>query len=146
MIIWKTIFNTTFFCIKNVFAGVGLILQELKNSGHLDDTLIIYTSDNGIPFPNGRTNLYDSGLAEPLLMSSPLHLERRNQVTNSLASNLDIVPTLLDWYGIKHKENNASSIRLTGKSLLPLLIKGEKCLIANYWLQEGAIICILYFY
>lgn len=41
--------------------GVGLVLSELKNSGHLDDTLIIYTSDNGIPFPAGRTNLYDSG-------------------------------------------------------------------------------------
>ncbi|ROT78091.1 putative N-sulfoglucosamine sulfohydrolase isoform X1 [Penaeus vannamei] len=40
---------------------------------HAQDTLVIYTSDNGIPFPAGRTNLYDPGMAEPLLVSSPLH-------------------------------------------------------------------------
>lgn len=110
---------------------MGLILQELKNSGHLDDTLVIYTSDNGIPFPNGRTNLYDSGIAEPMLISSPLHKERRNRVTNSLTSLLDIVPTLLDWYDIKYDKNVSENNKvegkrkLTGKSLLPLLIKGE---------------------
>lgn len=44
-----------------MFIGVGLVLNELKDAGFKDNTLIIYTSDNGIPFPNGRTNLYDSG-------------------------------------------------------------------------------------
>lgn len=47
--------------LKN-FLGVGLILEELENAGLKNNTLVIYTSDNGIPFPNGRTNLYDSGL------------------------------------------------------------------------------------
>lgn len=41
--------------------GVGLVLKELETSGVLNDTLVIYTSDNGIPFAGGRTNLYDSG-------------------------------------------------------------------------------------
>lgn len=111
--------------------GVGLILEELKNSGHLDDTLIIYSSDNGIPFPNGRTNVYDSGLAEPLFISSPLHTERQNEVTASLASLLDVVPTLLDWYGIStqytdyHGGNDVPKLTaLSGRSLLPLLVQG----------------------
>ena len=56
-----------------MLTGVGLILQELKASGHLDDTLIIFTSDNGIPFPQGRTNLYDPGMRVPFLLSSPVH-------------------------------------------------------------------------
>lgn len=99
-----------------------MIINELKSSGHLDDTLIIYTSDNGIPFPNGRTNMYDSGIAEPMFISSPLHQERRNQITNSLTSLLDVVPTLLDWYGIKDPQITSE---LTGKSLLPLLQKGD---------------------
>jgi N-sulfoglucosamine sulfohydrolase len=43
------------------FPGVGLILQELKAAGFENNTLIIYSSDNGIPFPSGRTNLYDPG-------------------------------------------------------------------------------------
>jgi N-sulfoglucosamine sulfohydrolase len=40
---------------------VGLVLKELSSAGYADDTLVIYTSDNGIPFPSGRTNLYDPG-------------------------------------------------------------------------------------
>lgn len=74
-------------------------MKELELSGHLNDTLVIYTSDNGIPFPNGRTNLYDSGLKEPMFISSPLHKERQNQVTYSLASLLDIVPRF--WIGME---------------------------------------------
>lgn len=86
--------------ISRLDQGVGLILQELKNAGHGEDTLVIYSSDNGIPFPNGRTNFYDSGLREPMFISSPLHKERKNQITYSLASLLDVVPTLVDWYGL----------------------------------------------
>lgn len=61
-------------------AGVGLMLQELEKAGHLNDTLVIFTSDNGIPFPSGRTNLYDPGMAEPMLVSSPEHTARNGQV------------------------------------------------------------------
>lgn len=43
--------------------GVGLVLQELKAAEFENNTLIIYSSDNGIPFPSGRTNLYDPGNA-----------------------------------------------------------------------------------
>lgn len=109
------------------FIGVGLILDELKKSGHDEDTLVIYSSDNGIPFPNGRTNLYDSGMAEPMFIHSPLHKKRQNQVTHSLTSLLDITPTILDWFNIKinPKHENDVSNHLTGKSLLPLLEKGK---------------------
>ena len=41
--------------------GIGLILKELENFGHMNDTMIIFTSDNGPPFPDGRTNLYEPG-------------------------------------------------------------------------------------
>ena len=47
------------------------MLKELAEAGHMNDTLVIYTSDNGIPFPVGRTNLFDPGMAEPLLVSNP---------------------------------------------------------------------------
>ena len=45
------------------FLGVGLILQELQNLGVENDTLVIFSSDNGIPFPSGRTNFYEPGKA-----------------------------------------------------------------------------------
>lgn len=55
-------------------------MRELEQAGVMEDTLVIYSSDNGIPFPSGRTNLYDPGMAEPLLVSSPLHTQRWGQV------------------------------------------------------------------
>ncbi|KAK0083497.1 hypothetical protein PV325_008699 [Microctonus aethiopoides] len=107
--------------------GVGLVLKELESAGFKDNTLVIYTSDNGIPFPNGRTNLYDPGMAEPLIISSPYHKERRNQATYSMTSLLDITPTILDWFNINNHQdsiisNEIPAQKLTGKSLLPLLI------------------------
>ncbi|XP_032669145.1 N-sulphoglucosamine sulphohydrolase [Odontomachus brunneus] len=109
--------------ISRLDKGVGLVLEELKNAGYKDNTLVLYTSDNGIPFPNGRTNLYDPGIAEPMMISSPIRGHRKNSVTYSMTSLLDIVPTILDWFNMTH-ENQSSDldkVQLTGKSLLPLL-------------------------
>ncbi|XP_072748675.1 N-sulphoglucosamine sulphohydrolase isoform X1 [Anoplolepis gracilipes] len=114
--------------ISRLDKGVGLVLEELKNAGFKDNTLIIYTSDNGIPFPNGRTNLYDPGMAEPMMISSPIHGHRKNSVTYSMTSLLDIVPTILDWFNVTYMDylsnsNEVSPPQLTGKSLLPLLLE-----------------------
>lgn len=104
--------------------GIGLIIQELKNAGFEDETMVIYSSDNGIPFPTGRTNLFDPGMAEPFLVSSPLHNKRWGQLSDALVSLVDIVPTVLDWFSVPYptyqifKPNN---VHLTGKSVLPLL-------------------------
>ncbi|KAM4664451.1 N-sulfoglucosamine sulfohydrolase [Discoglossus pictus] len=103
--------------------GIGLILSELQSAGHENDTLVIFSSDNGVPFPNGRTNLYWSGRAEPMLISSPYHPRRWGQVSQSYASLLDITPTVLDWFSIPYPTYKifGSSVQLTGKSLLPSL-------------------------
>lgn len=49
---------------------------------------MIFTSDNGIPFPSGRTNLYRPGAAEPLLVSSPEHPSRWGQASEAYVSLL----------------------------------------------------------
>ncbi|XP_071968437.1 N-sulphoglucosamine sulphohydrolase [Engystomops pustulosus] len=103
--------------------GIGLVLSELRSAGHENDTLVIFSSDNGIPFPNGRTNLYWSGRAEPLLISSPGHPRCSGQVSQSFASLLDITPTVLDWFSIQYPDYKifGKNVKLTGKSLLPAL-------------------------
>nr|XP_055245282.1 N-sulphoglucosamine sulphohydrolase isoform X1 [Gorilla gorilla gorilla] len=104
--------------------GVGLVLQELRDAGVLNDTLVIFTSDNGIPFPSGRTNLYWPGTAEPLLVSSPEHPKRWGQVSEAYVSLLDLTPTILDWFSIPYPSYaifGSKTIHLTGRSLLPAL-------------------------
>uniref|UniRef100_A0A0A9WTF1 N-sulfoglucosamine sulfohydrolase n=2 Tax=Lygus hesperus TaxID=30085 RepID=A0A0A9WTF1_LYGHE len=105
--------------ISRLDTGVGLVLEELRVTDLLKDTLIVYTPDNGIPFAAGRTNIYDSGSAVPLLISSPRKSARRNEVTNYLTSLVDLAPTILDWYGLL----NSCGVKFPGKSLLPLLQK-----------------------
>lgn len=48
--------------ISRLDQGVGLILEELRQAGFEENTLVIFTSDNGIPFPGAKTNLYNPGI------------------------------------------------------------------------------------
>ena len=110
--------------ISRLDQGIGLFLEELRQAGFEENTLVIYSSDNGIPFPMGRTNLYDPGMAEPYLVSSPYARERWGQFSDAVVSLLDIVPTVLDWFGIDYptyKLFGPNYVQLTGKSVLPVL-------------------------
>ena len=86
--------------VNRMDQGVGLILKELEDAGRVDDTLIFF-SDNGIPFPSGKTNLYTTqGQGEPFIMVNP-RLDApaaRSQVVSSL----DFVPTILDAAKIEY--------------------------------------------
>ncbi|XP_066510269.1 N-sulphoglucosamine sulphohydrolase-like [Hoplias malabaricus] len=111
--------------VSRLDQGIGLVLQELRDAGFENETLVIYSSDNGVPFPNGRTNLYGSGVAEPLLVSSPEHTQRWGQSSQAYVSLLDITPTILDWFSVPYPSyilNGRSQVQLTGRSLLPSLI------------------------
>lgn len=100
--------------ISRLDTGVGSLIKSLKATGHWDDTLIIYTSDNGPPFPGGKTNLYDAGLRVPLIIRDPE--QEHGRVSRSLVSLLDVAPTILDFTRMK-----GPSYPLHGRSLLPLL-------------------------
>ncbi|XP_054987842.1 N-sulphoglucosamine sulphohydrolase [Sorex araneus] len=104
--------------------GIGLVLGELQGAGVLNDTLVIFTSDNGVPFPSGRTNLYWPGTAEPLMVSSPEHRARWGQVSEAYVSLLDLTPTVLDWFSVAYPRYSifgSQPVRLSGRSLLPAL-------------------------
>jgi len=109
--------------------GVGLVLNELKVRGDLADTLVIFSSDNGIPFPLGRTTLYQGGTHQPMFLMSPNHKDLHGSQINTHVSLLDIVPTVLDWFNIKfpkyHIFKKHGNVKLTGTSLLNYLSRGK---------------------
>lgn len=102
--------------ISRLDRGVGLLLDELKAAGRESETLIIYVSDNGIPFPGAKTTLYDAGIKLPLIIASP-ELSHRGSTTDAMASWVDLAPTILEWTGVK----GPSGYELPGRSLLPVL-------------------------
>lgn len=129
--------------ISRLDQGIGLLMKELQQAGKLHDTLIIYSSDNGIPFPNGRTNLYDSGIVEPFLISNPYIREQWGKISDTLVSHLDISPTILDWFNVTYPKYKIFSqpVFLTGKSLLTYLShqshnQPEKFIFASHSLHE----------
>lgn len=100
--------------ISRLDAGIGMMLDNLRLTNQLDNTLVIYLSDNGIPFPGAKTNLYDSGLHLPLIIRAPNQV-KRGTVNNALVSWTDITPTILDFAGIEKDK------RMSGRSFLSIL-------------------------
>lgn len=84
--------------ITRIDQGLGALLRVLRESGHYDDTLIVYTSDHGMAFPGGKTNLYEGGMRIPLVVRAP-GVTPRGATTPALVSLADITPTLLDYAG-----------------------------------------------
>src|SRR5205823_5996784 len=93
--------------------GVGLVLDALKATKNADNTLVLFLSDNGIPFPGAKTTLYDAGVHLPLVVRRPG--QKAGVVCSAMASWTDVAPTVLDWAGVKKPDE------LPGRSLLPAL-------------------------
>lgn len=93
---------------------VGEILAELEKRNVLDRTLVVITSDNGMPFPRAKANLYDAGTRVPLAVRWPGRA-RRGLAQNAFVNLLDLAPTFLEAAGLTPPPE------MTGRSLLPLL-------------------------
>ncbi|MBA4064355.1 MAG: heparan N-sulfatase [Isosphaera sp.] len=98
--------------------GVGRVLKVLDEAGRANDTLVIFLSDNGIPFPGAKTTLYDAGVHLPLIVRKP---GQKAGESAALVSWTDIVPTVLDWCGVKPEAGGKKAVPLPGRSVLRLL-------------------------
>lgn len=107
--------------IRSIDDQVGRLLDYLEKEGIADNTLIVYTSDQG--FFLGEHGLYDKrfmyeeAFRTPLIISLPT-LVSPNSVSHDLVQNIDLAPTFLDAAGIDIPDE------LPGRSLLPLLKDG----------------------
>jgi N-sulfoglucosamine sulfohydrolase len=102
--------------VRKLDTAFGQLFAVLEEEGIADDTLVIFTADHGIPFPRAKCSLYDPGLEVALLMRWKYSNWETGMVVNSMASNVDVVPTLLDLLELTGPYN------LQGKSFAPLLV------------------------
>ena len=99
---------------------IGRLLKTLEETGQLNNTLIIFTSDHGdMAGDHGMTakgcRFYEGLVRVPLIFWYPPYFQENIQ-SNALVELTDIVPTLLELTGLK------ISKKIQGKSLLPILV------------------------
>lgn len=78
---------------------VGDVLKSLEESGVADNTLVIFLSDHGMPFPYAKSSIYQNGVKTPLIVSWLNKIEKGAVNKTDLVSAVDIAPTLLDIAG-----------------------------------------------
>ena len=108
-----------FHLIERFDSEIGELLNLLRNAGKLDNTIIVLTSDNGMPFPHAKANLYDHGSRVPLIISHFGNAVQQNIKNNSFVNLIDLMPSFLEFAGVKQV------VDIDGMSLVPV-VKGIK--------------------
>jgi arylsulfatase A len=124
--------------LESIDEGVGMIMEKLDKLGIADNTILIFTSDNGgedrvtsnAPLRAGKSTLYEGGIREPLIIRWP-KIIKPNSLCKTPVCNVDFYPTFLNLTGGRpHKFQQPDGI-----SILPLL-KNPKTKLARdtfYW-------------
>lgn len=86
--------------ISRADTGLGRLIEILKAAGKYDDTLFLYISDNGYPFPGAKTSVYEPGIRLPCIVRDP-GSKKRGVVSEAFVSWVDIAPTILDFAGVE---------------------------------------------
>jgi arylsulfatase A-like enzyme len=100
--------------ITRLDRDVGTLLDLLDTYGLTETTMVVFTSDNGMPFPGAKGTLYDPGVHVPLIVRWPGVVEA-GRTTDALVSLIDLAPTWLAAAGAE------ALPQAEGQSLLPLL-------------------------
>ncbi len=114
--------------IEHLDHEIGHVIDALKSSGQYEDTMIIFSSDNGGDGARGgrvgphrgyKKDLYEGGIAVPMSVTWPGHVEPGTE-TDLISATIDLYPTILDAAGAKIPDNR------DGVSLLPTLLGNEQ--------------------
>lgn len=108
------------------------MIEWLREVGELENTFIIVTSDNGMPFPRAKANLYEYGVHVPLAVCWTGEIAESRSI-DDLVSFIDFAPTLLDAAGVDIPAS------MTGKSMMDLLSSGKSGIIDpnRNWITSG---------
>ena len=98
--------------LKTLDERVGVVLDALEESGLADSTILVCTTDHGIPFPDMKCTLKDAGTGVLFFLRVP---GREPKCIDAMASHVDVFPTICDLVGVEKPD------WLEGKSLVPLI-------------------------
>ena len=113
----KKLKHAYYACISYIDAQVGLLLDDLKDLGLEENTIVVVWGDHGWHMGDqriwGKHTIFENALKSVLIIKDPTN--KKNREIDEVVETIDIYPTLLDLCGIKTK------YEIDGESLLPLL-------------------------
>lgn len=104
--------------IARLDAQTGELFRELERRGLMENTMVVFTGDNGMPFPRAKGTLYEAGINVPLLVWWPGHT-KAGVVNRSLVAHVDLPATWLEVAGV------AKPAKMQGQSMLGLIQGAE---------------------
>jgi len=122
--------------VEDVDYAIGQLVDLLGELGQLDNTLIVYTSDNGGwleveeeggsngPLRGGKGQDYEGGVRVPGIVWGP-GLGVQAQVSQAIVSAFDVLPTILDYAGVAFPPPSATNLTFDGRSVRPILEGAE---------------------
>ncbi|MHC4457775.1 MAG: sulfatase family protein, partial [Planctomycetota bacterium] len=93
---------------------LGRMLKTLEDNGELDNTIIVVTSDNGMPFPRAKATIYNYGVHMPLAIRWGNGIKKPGRLVHDFVNHIDFAPTFLQAAGLKVPKE------MTGRSLMNL--------------------------
>jgi len=124
--------------LESVDDGVGMIMNKLDALGLQDNTILVFTSDNGgenrvtsnKPLRGAKSTLYEGGIREPLIVRWPAVIPT-NKVSQQITSSVDFYPTLVEAIGSQPDPRQ----KIDGISLMPVWKDAAKSLARDtvYW-------------
>ena len=106
--------------VRRLDDGVGALLHALELVGQVNNTVVLFMSDNGLSAPYAKINCYQASLRVPLILRYPGVIEPGKRETTRMVSAIDIAPTLLEIVGLPVPSHMA------GRSFVPLLYGEEQ--------------------
>ena len=111
------------FEVEHFDRHLGRMLESLARRGLLENTLVVVTSDHGMPFPRGKGNAYEFSNHVPLAIRWPAGIAGRGRVVDDHVSFVDLAPTFLEVAGLTREK--AGMAEFAGRSLSGIFRAGR---------------------
>lgn len=108
---------------ESLDTAIGTVLEAIDRADGWDRTVVLYTTDHGIAFPDMKGTLRNDGVGVSLILRIPANrIEAAPPQVDALVSQIDLYPTLLDLAGIREPDNaEPPTDEWSARSILPLL-------------------------
>lgn len=111
------------FEVEHFDRHLGRMLAELEKRGLLDNTLVVVTSDHGMPFPRVKGQAYEPSNHVPLAMMWKQGLKQAGRKVDNLVSFIDLAPTFIELAGLRWEQTGMADA--AGRSLSDLLFPAQ---------------------